>query len=103
VLLNLVLNGADAMEGAKTPRTLCVRTHATGKGARVEVMDHGRGIAPEIRHTMFEPFETTKPNGMGMGLAVCRTIIEAHGGHVWAEDRPEGGTCVAFEIPEVAP
>jgi two-component system sensor kinase FixL len=102
VLLNLVINGADAMEGATTPRTLCVRTTAVDKGARVEVLDHGRGIAPEIRHTMFEPFETTKPNGMGMGLAVCRTIIEAHGGHVWAEDRPEGGTCVAFEIPDVA-
>jgi two-component system sensor kinase FixL len=103
VLLNLVMNGADAMDGATTTRTLCVRTTATAHGARVDVLDSGRGIAPEIRHTMFEPFETTKPNGMGMGLAVCRTIIEAHGGHVWAEDRSEGGTCVAFEIPEVAP
>jgi two-component system sensor kinase FixL len=103
VLLNLVMNGADSMDGSPGPRTLCVRTRASDHGARVEVLDFGRGIAPEIRHTMFEPFETTKANGMGMGLAVCRTIVEAHGGHVWAEDRPEGGAQVIFEIPEVTP
>ena len=98
VLLNLMLNGCDAMAGS-TQRVLRVRTTACERGARVEVNDRGAGIAPEILHTMFEPFETTKPDGMGMGLAVCRTIVDAHGGRIWATNAPGGGACVAFDLP----
>jgi two-component system, LuxR family, sensor kinase FixL len=100
VLLNFVINGCDAMEGLPLPHLLRVRScAATDGGVCVEVLDHGHGIAPSILSVMFEPFETTKPGGMGMGLAVCRNIIESHRGHVFARALPEGGACVGFELP----
>jgi signal transduction histidine kinase len=71
-------------------------------GVRVEVLDHGRGIAPDILPVMFEPFETTKPGGMGMGLAVCRNIVESHRGCIFARALAEGGACVGFELPGCA-
>ena len=104
VLLNFVMNGCDAMDGLPLPRLLRVRTcDSAGGGVRVEILDLVRGIAPSILPTMFEPFETTKPDGMGMGLAVCRTIVESHGGRVFARDLPEGGACVGFELPARSP
>ena len=102
VVLNLVINGCDAMDRVDAPRVLRIRTRAMRGHVRLEVVDHGTGIDPAIAQTMFEPFETTKPNGMGMGLAVCRTIIEAHGGHVWAESLDDDATRVAFELPGIA-
>jgi signal transduction histidine kinase len=69
----------------------------------VEVLDRGRGIAPSILPVMFEPFQTTKPDGMGMGLSVSRNIIEAHGGCVHARLRHDGGACVGFELPRRPP
>jgi two-component system sensor kinase FixL len=100
VLLNFVLNACDAMDGLPMPHLLRVRSCASANGGvRVDVLDRGRGIAPEILPVMFEPFETTKPGGMGMGLAVCRNIVESHRGHVLARTLPEGGACVGFELP----
>ena len=100
VLLNFLMNGCDAMEGLPVPHLLRVRSHAmTDGGVLVEVLDHGHGIAPAVLPVMFEPFETTKPGGMGMGLAVCRNIIESHRGRVFARALPEGGACVGFELP----
>ena len=100
VLLNFVINACDAMDGLTLPHLLCVRScESANGGVRVEVLDRGRGIAPSILPVMFEPFQTTKPGGMGMGLSVSRNIIEAHGGRVLARVRPEGGACVAFELP----
>ena len=100
VLLNFIMNGCDAMKGLPLPRVLRVRAFASnGHMLRVEVRDCGCGIAPAMLPVMFDPFETTKPDGMGMGLAVCRGIIETHGGRVFARNQPEGGACVGFELP----
>jgi signal transduction histidine kinase len=102
VLLNLILNGMDAMTGVpKVRRSLVVQLSETKNGnLRVDVTDHGAGIAPEDAVRIFEPFFTTKLNGMGMGLAISQTIIEAHGGEIWVESRPaEEGTTFTFILP----
>ncbi len=101
VLLNLILNGMDAMTGVpKERRSLVVRLSETKNGnLRVEVTDHGMGIAPEDAARIFEPFFTTKLNGMGMGLAISQTIIEAHGGEIWVESRQGQGTTFTFILP----
>jgi two-component system sensor kinase FixL len=104
VLVNLILNACDAMRGLTLPHLLCVRSCLSANGrVCVQVLDRGRGIAPSILPVMFEPFQTTKPDGMGMGLSVSRNIIEAHGGCMHAQLRPEGGACVGFELPGRAP
>jgi two-component system, LuxR family, sensor histidine kinase DctS len=100
VLLNLVRNGMDAM--AHTPperRDLTVATARAGETVTVSVVDHGCGLSPEVRAGLFEPFFTTKPEGMGMGLNICRSILEGHGGRVWAEADPGGGTAFSFSLP----
>ena len=92
VLLNFVINGCESMDGLPLPRLLRVRAcEAAGGGVRIEVIDHGRGIAPDMLSAMFDPFRTTKPGGMGMGLAVCRTIVESHGGRIFSRNMPGGG------------
>ena len=103
VLLNLILNGMDAMAGQpREQRRISVRTRSDADG-RVElaVTDSGHGIAPDKLARLFEPFFTTKPNGMGMGLSIARTIIEAHNGRIWAENRPEGGAVFRISLPAV--
>ena len=65
----------------------------------LQISDRGCGIAPEQLERVFEPFETTKPNGLGMGLAVCRNIISAHRGDLWAAANADGGTSVFFTLP----
>ncbi len=68
----------------------------------VAVLDTGPGLAPEVRGRLFEPFVTTKPDGMGIGLSICRSIIEAHGGSIIAAPTPGGGTQVRFTLPAAA-
>ena len=101
VMLNLVLNGADAMEGcAPADRVLQVFLQRPGGGvAAVEVCDAGAGIAPQDLEAVFEPFWTTRPEGLGLGLAICRSIIEAHGGTIRAAPNDARGTTFRFELP----
>jgi signal transduction histidine kinase len=100
VMLNLIVNGIQAMSDvADGLRDLLISTEATEEGARVGVRDTGTGLAPESLPRLFEPFYTTKAEGMGMGLAICRSIVEAHGGRLWATVCEPHGTLFQFTIP----
>jgi len=101
VLLNLIRNAMDAMEAAPR-RDLVVSVVPTGDGhVRISVADTGSGIAPEIADQLFTPFITTKRQGMGVGLSISRTIVEAHGGRIWVEPNPGGGTIFHFTLEVV--
>jgi two-component system, LuxR family, sensor kinase FixL len=98
VLINLIRNAAEAM--ADSPRReLHVGAARDGEAVRITVRDTGAGLSPELADRLFMPFTSTKPNGMGIGLSICRSIIEQHGGRIWAERRTEGGTAFHFTIP----
>ena len=98
VLLNLIRNAVEAMQGVPR-RELHVMTVARDDGmAEVSVIDTGTGLAPEVSEQLFQPFVTTKKQGMGVGLSICRTIVESHGGHIWAETMPAGGTAFRFTL-----
>jgi signal transduction histidine kinase len=101
VVLNLVLNGLEAMrEPHAGPRSLIVRTTRDGAAAvRVEVQDAGPGIDEKNLDRMFEPLFTTKADGLGMGLAIVRTIVDAHDGELGAVNNPQGGATVHFTLP----
>jgi two-component system, LuxR family, sensor kinase FixL len=100
VLLNFVINGCDAMDGKEVDRQLLVRTHATAQGnVEVCVTDRGAGIPTENIERIFEPFMTSKATGMGLGLAICRSIVEAHGGRLWATNNPDSGATLHCELP----
>ncbi len=106
VVLNLVKNALDAMQDVAggraggSVRTVTVRTGRDEEGrVEVAVADQGHGISEEARARLFDPFFTTKPGGMGLGLSICRTIVEAHGGHLWATDNPGGGAVMRFVLP----
>ncbi len=81
VLVNLMRNGMEAMEAVAVQKLLTVRAYRVGSEVQTEIGDRGSGI--EFPDQIFEPFFTTKENGMGMGLAICRSIVEAHGGRLW--------------------
>jgi PAS domain S-box-containing protein len=101
VLLNLILNGCHAMGNGHTgERKLALCTaEADGDGVRVSVSDAGAGIPPTDMDRIFEPFFTTHAGGVGLGLAVCRSIIGAHGGKLWASNNEEGGASFHFTLP----
>lgn len=97
VLVNLVRNGMEAMDAAANARVLGIRTRRLGDVVQTEITDQGPGVAFSDR--IFEPFFTTKGNGMGMGLAICRSIVEAHGGRLWADKNEPNGAMFVFTLP----
>jgi PAS domain S-box-containing protein len=97
VLMNLIRNGAEAAEASDGPGRLIVRSRHVEGRIIVEVCDSGAGIADKEK--VFEPFYSTKPNGMGMGLAISRSIIRAHEGELWARDNVPRGTIFTFTLP----
>jgi two-component system sensor kinase FixL len=97
VVLNLIRNAMDAMEGSPR-RELRIVTHEHGDMAEVQVSDTGSGISQEVAQRLFHPFVTTKETGMGIGLSISRTIIESHGGRIWAERNADGGATFHFTL-----
>jgi C4-dicarboxylate-specific signal transduction histidine kinase len=102
VLMNLLVNAFDAVTGQPGPRQVTVRALARNGAVEVAVLDNGKGIARGDLDRIFEPFFTRKPNGMGMGLAICRSIVEAHGGRIAARDRTERGADFEISLPAAA-
>src|SRR6266446_4550022 len=102
VMLNLILNAVDAMSGSdEGSRELLISTEEDGPNSvRIAVRDWGPGLKPESLDRLFEAFYTTKPDGMGMGLSICRSIIEAHGGRVWATTNLPQGAVLQFTLSQ---
>jgi signal transduction histidine kinase len=100
VLLNLILNGIEAMKTVTDTKELTVSSTLTEPGCvLVSVEDNGPGLDPDIAPRIFEPFVTTKADGLGMGLSICRSIIDAHGGRLWVSPRAPHGTALSFTVP----
>lgn len=99
VLVNLALNAAQAMAGTPGPRRLAIRVAPAPEGVEIAVADSGPGIAPEDLERLFTPFFTTKTAGMGMGLAICRSTAESHGGKLVAESAPGRGATFRLILP----
>ena len=101
VMVNLLRNAIEAME-ASPRREIGIEVLPPKDGlVTVAVTDTGPGIDDHVAERLFQPFTTTKTQGMGVGLALCRSIIEGHGGRLWAEPVPDGGTAFRFSLPMV--
>jgi PAS domain S-box-containing protein len=103
VLINLMMNAAESMaKDESANRTIALQTSASHNGmVQVAVRDFGSGIEEQELHRIFEPFFTTKRSGLGMGLSLSRSIIESHGGHIWAENNPDKGITFYFDLPGI--
>jgi len=102
VIINLIINACHAMDGVKVhARTLRIRTWTESDEVLLEVTDHGTGIAPEDLPSLFNAFFTTKENGLGMGLSICRSIIDFHDGRIWATSEVGQGTSFRFALPRL--
>ena len=101
VLLNLIRNAIDAMEESERRELLIATAPMPDNMVEISVADTGAGIAPEIAAQLFQPFVTSKRQGMGVGLSISRTIVEAHGGSITPRPNPGGGTKFSFTLPGV--
>jgi signal transduction histidine kinase len=103
VILNLIRNGIDAMmDTDHVDEGISVSVHKFKKDqVKITVTDHGSGMTKEAEKNIFQPFFTTKSSGMGLGLAICRSIIESHGGVLSFDKNPSGGTTFYFTLPAV--
>ncbi len=100
VILNFVRNGIDAVNASPSEkREIVIRTCRSDDGIEIAVSDTGTGIAPEVAERVFEPFVTTKPHGLGIGLSISRSIVDAHGGRLWATPNAERGTTFHMFLP----
>jgi two-component system sensor kinase FixL len=100
VLLNLIRNAGEAMAESDSAGAIAISARRTADGfAEVRINDGGNGISAELKAELFSPLTSQKPNGMGIGLSICRTIVEAHGGRIWVEDNDPCGACLCFTIP----
>ncbi|MGE5505378.1 MAG: sensor histidine kinase, partial [Actinomycetota bacterium] len=100
VLVNLVRNAVEAQAGLPASgRAVLVTARPAGDTVEIAVADRGPGLAPEIAERLFQPFTTSKAGGMGMGLAISRTIVEAHGGQLWLSADGPAGCCFRFTLP----
>jgi len=101
VLLNLVLNAIQAMSDLNDgERKITIETRSQENGLiEVSVTDNGPGVAPDVQPRIFEQFFTTKPQGLGMGLSISKSIIEAHGGQLWCNDGANGGAVFRMTLP----
>ena len=98
VLVNLIRNAVEAMSDSPS-KNLCIRVTADSEAVLIRIADTGPGIPEAVAGRLFEPFQTTKPHGMGLGLAISRTLVEAHGGRIFVEPNPEGGSVFCFTLP----
>lgn len=104
VMLNLLINGCDAVTGRDREGRLHVSSRVNDEGGvTIAISDNGDGIAPQDIERIFEPFVTSKSHGIGLGLAICRSIIGAHGGRLWASNRAPHGATMAFALPAAQP
>jgi len=98
VVVNLLTNGTEAMECVDgRPKAIAIRSARQGGDLLVEIRDHGTGF--NTTESIFDPFVTTKPGGMGLGLAICRSIIDAHEGRIWAVAGEDVGATLGFRLP----
>jgi two-component system sensor kinase FixL len=100
VFLNLIRNAVEAMEDSPFQRLVITAKKAAHGMIEATVADSGPGLAPEVAESLFSPFLTTKAKGMGLGLSICRTIVEAHEGKIWAEPSKLGGVAFHFTLPD---
>jgi signal transduction histidine kinase len=98
--MNLIMNSIDAMKDVEGVRELAIRSRTTYEGRiEVSISDTGVGLPPQAADRIFDRFFTTKADGTGMGLSISRSIVEAHGGRLWAQTNPPRGTTFQFALP----